>query len=174
MRSSRSSPAACGAGPPSVGCHHCCTHPRQRTAERRQAALTPNQNWINRRKGKVQYLKIVDHSNVSRRGFPHSIVYYRIPLWTRDAAGGEDLVILVHTEGLPTQVLYRQGVSVTQHPYINICTLIWLLLSSRQTHVSIIFLKSKTPAISLAANLQMTVDNKSHWSSIIYYFIYHI
>lgn len=52
---------------------------------------------------------------MSGRCFPDGVIYNSISLRTRDATGGQDLVILVHTEGLPTQVLYRQGLTVTQH-----------------------------------------------------------
>lgn len=57
----------------------------------------------------------MNHSNVSGRGFPSCVVYNRISFWTRDATGGEDAVVLVHTEGFPTQVLHRQGLTATQH-----------------------------------------------------------
>lgn len=45
----------------------------------------------------------------------------------------------------------------------NVC------IDFRQTHVSIIFLKSKTPAINLAANLQKK-KNKKITSQIIDYY----
>lgn len=57
----------------------------------------------------------MNHSNVTGRALPSSVVYNRISLWTRDATGGEDLVVLVHTEGFPTQVLHGQAMTVTQH-----------------------------------------------------------
>lgn len=60
----------------------------------------------------------MNHSNVSGRGFPSCVVYNRISFWTRDATGGEDAVVLVHTEGLPTQVLHRQGLAANTAPYI--------------------------------------------------------
>lgn len=45
-------------------------------------------------------------------------------------------------------------------------TCFWFLASFHQTHVSIILLKSKTPAISLAANLHRWQDNNYEWSSV--------
>lgn len=102
----------------------------------------------------------MNHSNVSGRGFPSCVVYNRISFWTRDATGGEDAVVLVHTQGFPTQVLHRQGLTATQQRISSLCTtmkpcetLLCFLAWFLQTHVSIILLKSKTPAMSLAANL---------------------
>lgn len=91
-------------------------HIQDKELQRDAGLVEPqNQNSSYRRKEIGEYLKIVNHGDVTGRDFPNSIVYNRISLWTRDAAGGEDLVVLVHTEGLPTQVLHRQGLTVKQH-----------------------------------------------------------
>lgn len=56
--------------------------------------------------------------------FPDVVIYNSVSLWTGDATGGQDLVILVHTQWLPTQVLYRQGLTMTQHLTLSICTFV--------------------------------------------------
>lgn len=54
------------------------------------------------RRRAVKYLEVVHHSDMCGRCFPDGVIYNSISLRTRDSAGGQDLVILVHTQGLPT------------------------------------------------------------------------
>ena len=63
-------------------------------------------------------------------------------------------------------------------PYIIICATIkpfkaslWFLARFHQTHVSIIRLKSKTPAISLAANLHRWPGDNYKWSSELHWMV---
>jgi len=65
-----------------------------------------------------EYLEVVDHSDMSEKCFPSGVINNSVSLWTRDSTGGEDLVILVHAQRLPTQVLDRQGITVTHRLYI--------------------------------------------------------
>lgn len=62
----------------------------------------------------LEYLKVVDHSDVSRRCFSTGVIYNGISLWSRNTTRRQDLVILVHTKRLPTQILYRQSLTTTQ------------------------------------------------------------
>lgn len=64
------------------------------------------------------YLEVVNHGDVSGRCTPDGVIYNRISLWSGDTTGGQDLVILVHTQRLLTQILYRQGLTVTHQPII--------------------------------------------------------
>lgn len=50
----------------------------------------------------LEYLEVVNHSDVSGRCLPNGVVHNSISLWTRDTTGGQDLVILIHTQRLPT------------------------------------------------------------------------
>lgn len=70
----------------------------------------------------LEYLEVVDHGDMSV--LPDGVIYNSISLWTGDATGGQDLVILVHTQRLPTQELYRQGLTMTQHLTLSICSFI--------------------------------------------------
>lgn len=63
----------------------------------------------------LEHLEVVDHSDVSRRCFSSGVIYNRISLWSRNTTGGQDLVILVHTQRLPAQVLYRQSLTTAQY-----------------------------------------------------------
>lgn len=54
------------------------------------------------------YLEVVHNSNVFGWDFSNAMVDHSVSLGPRDAAGGQDLVILVHTQRFPTQVLDRQ------------------------------------------------------------------
>ena len=80
----------------------------------------------------LEYLEVVDYSDVSGRCFPDGVIYNSISLRTRDATGGQDLVILIHTQRLPTQVLYRHGLTVTQYLTLSICSFV------NQLHVTMI------------------------------------
>lgn len=106
------------------------------------------------------YLEVVDHRDVSGRCFSDAVIYYSISFWSWDATGGQDLVVLVHAQRLPTQVFNRQSPTETQHYSIrfpsqqhNLICVMHLKYLFFLTHLSTIFLKSKTPAINLAANL---------------------
>lgn len=60
------------------------------------------------------YLEVVDHGDVSGRSLPDGVIHHRVSLWTGDAAGGQDLVVLVHAQRLPAQVFHREAVAATQ------------------------------------------------------------
>lgn len=49
----------------------------------------------------LEYLEVVHHSDVSGSRFPDGVVYNSVSLWTRDTTGGQDLVILIHTQWFP-------------------------------------------------------------------------
>lgn len=63
----------------------------------------------------LEYLEVVDHGDVSGMRFPDSVIDNGVSLWTGDTTGRQNLVILIHTQRLPTQILHRQGLTATQH-----------------------------------------------------------
>lgn len=54
------------------------------------------------------------NSDVGGRYFPDGMVDHSVSLGPRDATGGQDLVILVHAQWFPTQVLHRQRLTEAQ------------------------------------------------------------
>lgn len=103
------------------------------------------------------------NSDVGGRYFPDGMIDHSVSLRPRDATGGQDLVILVHTQWFPTQVLHGQRLTEARAKAQHLsCTPVTVVMATASiffcffiwsTYLSIIFLKSKTPAISLAANL---------------------
>lgn len=57
------------------------------------------------------YLEVVNNCDVSGLLFAFGVVDNGVPLGPGNAAGGEDLVVLVHAEGLPTHVLHWKGLT---------------------------------------------------------------
>lgn len=53
----------------------------------------------------------MNHCDVSGLLLALGIVDNGVPLGPRNAAGRKDLVVLVHAEGLPTQVLHWEGLT---------------------------------------------------------------
>ena len=62
----------------------------------------------------ILYLKVVDHGDVRGRCLPSGIMYNCISLGSRHTTGGQDPIILVHTQRLPTQIFYWQSFTMTQ------------------------------------------------------------
>lgn len=54
------------------------------------------------------------NSNVGGRDFSDAMVDHSVSLGPRDAAGRQDLVVLVHAQWFPTQVLYGQRLTEAQ------------------------------------------------------------
>lgn len=67
--------------------------------------------YVGQAEGVPLYLEVVDHSDVGGRLLSFSIVHNRVSLRAGDAAGGKDLVVLVHAEGLPAKVFHRKGLT---------------------------------------------------------------
>lgn len=123
-------------------------------------------------------LKIVHYSDMCGGSLVQGVVDHVVPLCSRDPAGQEHLIVLVHTEWLSTQILHWQcftnqkgkmlhltgpselytlmNLTNTSHGYLNRgLNDLWLHRKNKKcvTHLSTMLLKSKTPQINFAAYL---------------------
>lgn len=52
-------------------------------------------------------LEVVHHGDVSRRPLAQSVIHHRVPFGPGYATGRQNLIILIHTQRLPTKILHR-------------------------------------------------------------------
>lgn len=59
-------------------------------------------------------LEVAHHGDVSRRLLAQSVIHHRVAFGPGYAAGGQNPIILVHAQRLPTEILDRQRFTETQ------------------------------------------------------------
>lgn len=59
------------------------------------------------------HLRSVDDYDVFRRPGAFGMIHNRVFLQTRDTTGRQDLIVLVHTQGLPSEILHWKSLTET-------------------------------------------------------------
>lgn len=62
------------------------------------------------------HLRIVDDYDVYGGPGAFGMVHNRVFLQTRDTTGRQDLIVLVHTQGLPSKILHWKSLTETYEP----------------------------------------------------------
>lgn len=67
--------------------------------------------------GCAPHLEVVHYSDVFWRPGALGMVHHRVFLQTRNTTGGQHLIVLVHTQGLPSQIFNWDGLTATHTSY---------------------------------------------------------
>lgn len=77
---------------------------------REDSCLSANWLWF-------PHLRIMDDCDVFGGPGAFGMVHNRVFLQTRDTTGRQDLIVLVHTQGLPSKILHWKSLTETHEPH---------------------------------------------------------